>query len=159
METTDEGLTINSNMVTDGFEMVFHWGYSWWLGDTSALKGFFRFFSGGFGLSSIKPSDDTSRATRQSVYGFTSRLSLISFYNENEFVVFRRSSRQTNPSGNRMLLESNHFSSGFIQNSTASSLIRTPRRSSTTVYHFFAGVFDQKPIRWGRRDRSQSFSI
>ena len=29
METIDDGLTINSNMVTDGFEMVFHWGYSY----------------------------------------------------------------------------------------------------------------------------------
>ena len=28
METADEGLTINSNTVTDGFEMVFGWGYS-----------------------------------------------------------------------------------------------------------------------------------
>ena len=26
METTDEGLTINSNMVTDGFEILFRWG-------------------------------------------------------------------------------------------------------------------------------------
>lgn len=28
METTDDGLRINSNMVTDGFEMVFDWKYS-----------------------------------------------------------------------------------------------------------------------------------
>ena len=46
METTDEGLTINSNMVTDGFEMVFRWGYYCRLGDPSALKGFSRFITG-----------------------------------------------------------------------------------------------------------------
>ena len=46
METADEGLPINSNMVTDGFEMVFRWGYYCRLGDTSALKGFSRFITG-----------------------------------------------------------------------------------------------------------------
>ena len=43
METADEGLAINSNMVTDGVEMVFRWGYYCRLGDPSALKGFSRF--------------------------------------------------------------------------------------------------------------------
>ena len=28
METIDDGLTINSNTATDGFEMIFDWGYS-----------------------------------------------------------------------------------------------------------------------------------
>ena len=28
METADEGLVINSNTASDGFEMVFGWGYS-----------------------------------------------------------------------------------------------------------------------------------
>ena len=46
METIDEGLTINSNMVTDGFEMIFRWGYYCRLGDTSALKGFSRLITG-----------------------------------------------------------------------------------------------------------------
>lgn len=49
METIDEELTINYNMSTHGFEMVFGWGY---------------------GLTSKKPSDDTSREARPSVCGF-----------------------------------------------------------------------------------------
>lgn len=78
------------------------------------VEGLLSVFLWGYNLTSIKPSDDTSRATHQSVYVFTSRLNLINFHNKNEFFVFRRSSRQTNPSGNRMLLYSKRFSSGFI---------------------------------------------
>ena len=32
-----------------------------------------------------------------------------------------------------------------------------PRRSSTTVYHFFAGGFDQKHIRWGDATETNHF--
>ena len=101
METVDDGLPINSNMVTDGFEMVFHWSY---------------------GLSSIKQTDNTSREARPSVHNSTARINLISFYNENEFV--RSEAVLGNPTiRNRMLLESNHFSSGLSPYSVASSLI------------------------------------
>ena len=50
----------------------------------------------GYGLSSIKPTDDTSRATRPSAYDSTSLSNLINFHNENEFDVFRRSYQQAN---------------------------------------------------------------
>ena len=96
METADEGLTIISNTSTDGFEMDFGWRYSWRVGVTSALKGFSRFIYRDYGLSSIKPNDDSSRAARPSVCVSTAQSSLISFYNENEYGASRRSSRQTN---------------------------------------------------------------
>ena len=40
METIDEGLTINSNTTTDGFEMVFRWSYWRHVG----VEGLFSFY-------------------------------------------------------------------------------------------------------------------
>ena len=50
----------------------------------------------GFGLTSIKPNDDSSRETWPLVCGSTARSSLISFHNENEFGVFWSSYQQAN---------------------------------------------------------------
>ena len=98
-KTADNGLTINSNMSMDGFEMVFRWGYWRHVG----VEGLLSVSFWGYGLSSIKPNDDSSREARPSVCGYTARINIISFHNENEYGAFIRSSHQANID-NRMSL-------------------------------------------------------
>ena len=42
---------------------------------------------------------------------------------------------------------------------TGDILNEPPRRSSTTVYHFFAGDFNYEPIRWDGATEAESFSL
>ena len=96
----------------------------------------------GYGLSSINPTDDSSRATHPSAYDSTSLSSLISFHNENEFGVFRRSYQQANHQEQDVTIIQSLFFWFYPLIPSPHQSVEPPRRSSTTVYHFFAGFFD-----------------
>ena len=113
-------LMINSNITRYSGYMLF----SLYILATVGVEGLLSVYLWTYGLTSIKSSDDSTRAARPSVYGSTARINLISFIMKMNWCIHQKFSTNQ-PFKNRMLLYSNHFSSRFIPNSVASSLIRT----------------------------------